>query len=166
MKKTGIFYGSSSGNTKGVAEKIAKALGIDRADVHDVAKAKAGDLAGYELLLLGCSTWGLGDLQDDFADFVGELSKADLSGKKVGLFGCGDSSSYPDTFCNALGTIYKAVCGKAEMIGNVSVEGYTYDDSEAVVEGHFVGLPLDEDNESKLTGKRIEDWLQVIKAEM
>lgn len=159
----GIFYGSSSGNTKAVAEKIAKALGIDGHDVRDVAGAKPEDLAGYEVLLLGSSTWGLGDLQDDFADFIRPLSTVDLSGKQVAVFGCGDSSSYSDTFCNALGTIYKAVAPKAEVIGAVSVEGYTFDDSEAVVDGHLVGLAIDEDNESRLTAPRIAQWVESLK---
>jgi flavodoxin I len=166
MKKTGIFYGSSSGNTKAAAEKIAQALGIDKHDVRDVARAKVEDLASFDVLLFGSSTWGLGDLQDDFADFITPLAKADLAGKKVGLFGCGDSSSYPDTFCNALGTIYKTVAPKAEVIGSVPVEGYTFDDSEAVVDRHFVGLPLDEDNESKLTAQRINQWVELIKSHL
>ena len=36
--KIGIFYGSSTGTTAEVAEKIAKQLGVDAADVYDVAK--------------------------------------------------------------------------------------------------------------------------------
>ena len=35
MKKTGIFYGSSTGTTEAVANLIASKLGIASADVHD-----------------------------------------------------------------------------------------------------------------------------------
>jgi flavodoxin I len=164
MSKIGIFYGSSGGNTKAVAEKIAKKLGIGSGDVHDVGRAKVGDLAPYDVLLFGSSTWGLGDLQDDWDGFIKELPKADFTEKKVALFGCGDSSSYPDTFCSAMGAIYKAVAGKAEVIGANPTECYTFDASEALVEGQFVGLPIDEDNESKLTEQRITDWLGKIQA--
>ena len=37
MKKTGIFYGSTNGDTESVANKIAIQLGIGKGDVHNVA---------------------------------------------------------------------------------------------------------------------------------
>ena len=54
------------------------------------------------MLILGSSTWGCGDLQDDWYDGVEILKKADLTGKKVALFACGDGESYGDTFCEAM----------------------------------------------------------------
>ncbi len=38
MKKTAIFYGSSTGTTEAVANLIASKLGIAPADVHDAGK--------------------------------------------------------------------------------------------------------------------------------
>ena len=94
-------------------------------------------------------------------DLVDDLEGADLNGKKVALFGCGDSSSYSDTFGDALGKIYEVIKNKGcELIGRVSVEGYTYDSSEAIVDGQFVGLLIDEDNESNLTDQRVALWLE------
>lgn len=165
MNNTGIFYGSSGGNTKSVAKKIANRLGIGANNIHDVANAKAGDLAAYDLLLFGSSTWGLGDLQDDWEDFIGEVAKADLTGKKIALFGCGDSSSYADTFCDAMGKIYRAVEDKVTVIGFTETAGYSFDDSEAVVDNRFVGLAIDEDNESRLTEERIDKWVSQLKNE-
>ena len=56
MKKTGVFYGSTTGTTESVANLIAEKLGIAQADVHDVSKMSA-DVAGvYEALILGTST--------------------------------------------------------------------------------------------------------------
>ena len=106
MKTIGIFYGSSNGTTESVAKQIAEKLGVKSADIHDVGQASPADFASYEVLLLGSSTWGAGDLQDDWYDFLPKIKKLDLSGKLVGLFGCGDSSSFSDTFCDAIGTIY------------------------------------------------------------
>jgi flavodoxin I len=164
MSKIGIFYGSSGGNTQRVAKNIAKKLGdVGDSDIYDVGKAGADSLAPYDVLLLGSSTWGVGDLQDDWESFIKTLASADLSGKKVALFGCGDSSSYPDTFCNAMGTIYKAVKDKATVVGFTETAGYSFDDSEAVVDGHFVGLAVDEDNESNLTDERIDKWIEQLK---
>lgn len=57
MKKTGIFYGSTTGTTESVAGRIADVLGISSADVHDVSKLTAELVSGYEVLLLGTSTW-------------------------------------------------------------------------------------------------------------
>lgn len=165
MSKTGIFYGSSGGNTESIAKRIAGQLGIGASDVHDVAKAKANDLDGYDILLLGSSTWGLGDLQDDWEDFIGEVVKADLTGKKIALFGCGDSSSYSDTFCDAMGKIYRAVKDKATVIGFTETAGYSFDAPESVVDDRFVGLAIDEDNESHLTEGRIGKWVAQLKNE-
>jgi flavodoxin I len=162
MNKIGIFYGSSGGNTEGVAKTIAKKLGVS--DLYDVGKAQAGDLAAYDILLFGSSTWGLGDLQDDWEGFLPTVASADLSGKKVALFGCGDSASYPDTFCDAMGKIYQAVRDKASVIGFTDTAGYSFDASEAAVNGQFAGLALDEDNESDLTEERIDRWLEAIKS--
>ena len=70
MKKIGIFYGSSTGNTEEVAFRLAKMLNVNDSDVHDVAHSAPSDLGKYDLLLLGSSTWGNGDLQDDWYDFI------------------------------------------------------------------------------------------------
>ena len=76
---------------------------VEDKDIHDVSNASPADVAPYEILLLGCSTWGAGDLQDDWDSYLGKLKKLDLSEKTVALFGCGDSASFSDTFCDAIG---------------------------------------------------------------
>lgn len=159
MAKIGIYYGTTTGNTQEVAEEIAKKLGVEKSDLHDVSKANT-DFSNYDVLLFGSSTLGMGDLQDDWEDYISKLKSADLNGKKVAIFGCGDSSSYSDTFCDAMRKIYDVVKDKGcEVIGQVSTEGYTYDDSESVVDGKFVGLPIDNDNESDMTSERISAWV-------
>ena len=163
MNKIGIFYGSSGGNTKDIAEKIASKLGVESTGIYDVASAKADDLKPYDILLFGSSTWGLGDLQDDWEDFLKILPAADLSGKKVALFGCGDSYSYSDTFCDAIGKIYQAIKDKTNVIGFTETADYSFDSSEAVVDNQFVGLAIDEDNESNLSEQRIDNWIEKIK---
>ena len=96
MSKIGIFYGSSTGSTSEVAQRLGKALGAE-ANLYDVASVDASEVAGFDVLLLGSSTWGIGDLQDDWEDFLPKLAEQNLAGKKVALFGCGDADSYPDT---------------------------------------------------------------------
>ena len=88
MKTIGIFYGSSTGTTEDIAKRIAAKLGVDASNLYDVAKASPSDLAGYEVLILGSSTWGAGDLQDDWYDFLAKIKKLDLSGKFVAIVVC------------------------------------------------------------------------------
>ena len=48
------------------------------------------------------------------------------------------------------------------VIGRVATNGYTFDESEAVVDGKFVGLALDEVNEDDKTDERINAWVAEI----
>ena len=166
MAAIGIYYGSSTGSTQEVAEEIGKQLGVAKSDIHDVSSASA-DFSAYDVVLFGSSTLSLGELQDDWESYIDKVKAADLNGKKVGLFGCGDSSSYSDTFCDALGKIYQVIKGKgAQVIGAVDTDGYDYEDSEAVIDGKFVGLPIDNDNEADKTDERIAAWVAELKTQI
>jgi len=163
MAHIGIFYGSTTGNTEDSAKKIAKALDEHQVEIFDVASADA-DFTPYDLILFGSSSWGSGELQDDWEDFIEKVEASDLSGKKVALFGTGDSASYSDTFGGALSHIYEVIQKKGVvLIGRTPTEGYSFDTSDSVVDGQFVGLLLDEDNESEKSEQRISLWLSEIK---
>lgn len=164
MKKTLVVYGSSTGTCQGIAEKIGDKLG---AEVVDVANLTDDQVNGAENLILGTSTWGAGELQDDWYDGLNTLKGLDLSGKTVALFGCGDSESYSDTFCGGMDEIYTALKDKGvKFVGAVSTDGYTFDDSASVVDGKFVGLALDDVNEDDKTDDRIDTWIDSIKGEL
>ena len=161
MKKTLVVYGSSTGTCQSIAETIAEKLG---AEVVDVANLTDGQVDEAENLLLGTSTWGAGELQDDWYDGLNKLKKLDLNGKTVALFGCGDCEAYCDTFCGGMKELHDAAeAAGAHVIGSVDAAGYYYEDSEAVVDGRFVGLALDDVNEDDKTEQRIEAWLEEIK---
>lgn len=168
MSKIGLFYGSSLGNTQNVALQIAQALDVDKSNIVDIANATSEMLLAYDVLILGSSTWGTGDLQDDWEGFIDTLEKINLSDKKVAVFGTGDSSSYSDTFCDAIGTIAQAAekAGATPIGGKVSTSDYSYDSSRAERDGAFCGLPLDEDNESDKTKERINSWVAQLKLEI
>lgn len=164
MKKTVVIYGSSTGTCQSIAENIASKLGVEAVDV---ANLNATLIAEYDNLLLGTSTWGSGELQDDWYDGVKVLKDSTLAGKTVAVFGCGDAESYSDTFCSAMAEIYNvAKEAGATVIGEVSTDGYTFDDSEAVIDGQFVGLALDDVNEDDKTESRIDAWLENIKTSL
>ena len=120
-------------------------------------------LSANQNLILGTSTWGAGELQDDWYDGLKTLQGADLSGKTIALFGCGDCSTYSDTFVGGIGELYNGIKdSSAKFIGSVETDDYTFDDSEAVIDGKFIGLPLDDINEDDKTDTRIEAWIAAI----
>ncbi len=161
MEKIAILFGSSTGNTENVAETLAEKIG-DNAEVFNVADASVDDLADYKNFILGASTWGVGDLQDDWDEFLSDFAEMDFDGKKVALYGLGDSMTYSDTFVDGMKLIYDEISDKAEIIGQVDTDGYNFDESLSVVDDKFIGLPLDEDNEDDLTESRIDAWLEDI----
>jgi flavodoxin I len=129
MNKPAIFYGSSTGNTESVAKQIAKLL---NSDVFDVADNPVEELKNYDNLIFGASTWGIGDLQDDWDNYISELENTDLSGKVCAIFGLGDGASYADSFVDGIGTIYKAIENKGcKIVGFVETTGYDYEASTA-----------------------------------
>ena len=160
MSKTIVIYGSSTGTCEAIAEKIAAKLGAEVLNVQDLT---ADVIDANDNLILGTSTWGAGELQDDWYDGLSTLKAANLSDKTIALFGCGDAESYGDTFVGGIGELYNGIKDSgARIIGAVSTDGYTFDDSAAVVDGQFVGLPLDDVNEDDKTDDRIDAWVAQI----
>jgi flavodoxin I len=102
-------------------------------------------------------------MQDDWEEFIDTVVDADPKGKKIALFGLGDQEVYSDSFVDGLAKIYKRLKGKFDIVGSWPTEGYLFDDSDAVVNGKFVGLVLDEDNQIGLTDKRINEWVKQLK---
>ena len=60
---TAVIFGSTMGNAEEAANKIAANLGIDT--VLNIAETSASEINGFDKLIIGSSTWGSGDLQDD-----------------------------------------------------------------------------------------------------
>jgi len=170
MAKIGIFYGSTSGVTEEIAEKIRDKIGEDLCDLHNMAEDfdSVDDLLKYDYLLLGCSTWGAGEVQNDWREplFDMEVDKPDFSGKTIALFGPGDCEGHSKHFVGALGTLYDQFTALgAKLVGAVSAEDYSFEKSDSIRDGKFVGLPLDEVNESDKTDRRIANWLELLRAD-
>ena len=161
MKPTIVIYGSSTATCQGIAETIAAKLGVGALDVANIS---SDIVAANDNLILGTSTWGVGEMQDDWYSGVETLKSADLTGKTVALFGCGDSDSYSDTFCSGMKEIADVVkAAGATLLEGVPTNDYSFSDSEAVENGKFLGLALDDINESDKTETRIDTWLEAIK---
>ncbi|WP_018247541.1 flavodoxin [Orenia marismortui] len=121
--KTIILYGSTTGSTESLAESLASALD-DKFEVliKDVSKANVDELNNFDLILFGSSTWGSGELQDDFYDFYNNLDDIDLSGKKAGAFGVGDSA-FPE-FCRSVEVLEDKL---KDLGAEIIIEGFKWD---------------------------------------
>ena len=96
--KTAVIYATISGNTKEVAELIAKESSADLVPMS----ASPPDLSGYDLLFFGSYTWGDGETPLIVKDFARALG---YKPKNVAVFGTGDTQ-WPD-FCAAVDRLAK-----------------------------------------------------------
>lgn len=159
----GIYFGSQTGTTDGIAALIARQLTGHDVTVQCVLNVPPEQLARHELLILGTSTWDIGELPYDWQRWWPNFDQLDLSGRSVAIFGLGDQSGYPDTFCDAMRALYdKAIERGACVIGGWSIEGYEFEKSAAVIDDVFVGLALDEVNQPEWTQARVEAWCEHI----
>ncbi len=164
MNKIVILYGSSGGNAASVARQVQD-LFDGNADIFNVMDITLKEVKDYSYYVIGTSTTGIGDLQDDWEGFLPSFARMDFSGKKVAIFALGDSASYSTSFAESMKVVYDEMHDKVQIVGQVPDEGYTYDDSTAVSNGMWVGLPIDEDNEYDLTQERLAKWVEMLKKE-
>ena len=98
MTKIGIFYGSTAGVTEEIATKLHEYFGEESCDLYSMEEDFDGfeDMLQYDYLLLGSSTWGAGEVQNDWRDPLLDMEeeKPDFSGKTVALFGAGDCKDH------------------------------------------------------------------------
>ncbi|GAB6100213.1 flavodoxin [Halanaerocella petrolearia] len=136
MEKAIIAFGSTMGNTEDLAKQVEKTLADNYEVVNEnVSNIEVEELEDYDLVVFGSSTWGAGELQDDFLSFSESLSKADidLSDKEGAVFGPGDTS-YGEMFCQAVDTLEEQL---EELGVNIVTEGFKWDGditSEAIKE--------------------------------
>lgn len=172
MPRIGLFFASSTGNTRRIAKAIKKRYDDDTmADALNVNKATAEQFASYSHLILGTSTLGAGALPGLSSDCMGggweeflpQIEAVDFSGKTIALFGLGNQDKYPDEFADALGILYEFFKARgATLVGAWPADDYDFIASKALVEDEFVGLVLDQENQKLLTDERVAKWLQQI----
>ncbi len=173
MAKIGIFFGTDTGKTRKIAKLIHQHFDGEAAEPVNINRATIDDLLAYEILILGTPTLGEGQLpgleaecqSESWAEFADTQAQADLSGKTVALFGLGDQEAYPDNFVSAMGELYDIVADAgATVIGEWPRDGYVFTASAALEDDVFVGLALDQDNQSDLSAGRVESWVKQLKS--
>ncbi len=172
MARIGLFFASSTGNTRRIAKAIRKRFdGDTMADALNVNKATPELFASYDYLILGTSTLGAGALPGlstdcmggGWEEFLPRIEHLDFSGKTIALFGLGNQDKYPDEFQDAMGILYEFFKARgARFAGTWPCEDYDFIASKALVDDEFVGLALDQENQKMLTDARVEAWLTLI----
>ena len=169
MSKIGLFFGPLKGSVHRVAEKVKAAIGEENIEMISVNDASYSDLEKYDKIIFGISTvgketWDSNYSNSDWSKFFPNISKVDYSGKTIAIFGLGDSITYSGHFVNAMGVLAKELMKKgANIVGKVDPSSYDFDESEAIIDGMFIGLPVDEDFQPELTDGRVTAWVKAIK---
>ncbi len=108
-KKILVTYGSLTGNTEVVAGYLQEQL---QAAGHDCALENGFEVAGdsfveYDLVIIGASTWGDGELNPISEEFLANLDATGirLEGINYAVFGLGES--HYEFFCTGADTIDK-----------------------------------------------------------
>ncbi len=169
MSKIAIFFGPLKGAVNRVADKIKDAIGEDKVVMVPVKDATVADLEKYDKIIFGISTvgketWHSTYSNVDWAEFLPEISKTRYEGKTIAVFGLGDHVTYTATFVDHIGLLaHELMENGAELVGKVPADDYEFEGSDALEDGKFLGLPVDEDFEPELTDKRVEKWVAQIK---
>lgn len=161
MNKIALLYSSQTGSTEEVAKNIIKKLN-GSAKLFNAFNASIDDFEDYTHIIIGSSTTGIGEMQPELEDLLIDLAPK-LSGKTIAIFALGDAESHADTFAGSMKYVYDEIVDSGcTIVGGWPDEGYDHDNSPAVVDGKFVGLPIDEVNEPELTESRVDEWLKLI----
>lgn len=164
MAKIGLFYDSDTGNTRKVAKLIRKHFDEDDIELKNIKKVEPADFERFSAFILGTPTLGEGELPENWDAFLPELDALDFSGKTIALFGLGDQEGYADEFVDGLGILYDKFSELgADFVGFWPLDGYEYEISRAELDGEFVGLVIDQDNQSALTAERVDTWVAEVK---
>ncbi|MEM7126024.1 MAG: flavodoxin [Chloroflexota bacterium] len=162
--KIGLFYGSTTGVTEYVADRIEDAWeAITQQHIMPINITNIDDaelLTTYKQLILGIPTWNIGQLQDDWEIVFPELDNLDFDGIQVAIFGVGDARGYPQNFLDAVGMLGKKLRERgAQLAGYWPTEGYEFTESKALENGKFMGLGIDEVSQADQTEARIAHWV-------
>ncbi|MEL7342706.1 MAG: flavodoxin domain-containing protein, partial [Bacteroidota bacterium] len=81
--RIGLFYGSTTGVTEDVADQIADVwseTGLDALEAVNISYLDdISTLKEFDYLILGCPTWNVGELQDDWELELPNLENVDFS---------------------------------------------------------------------------------------
>lgn len=165
MTKTAIFFGPEKGAVSRVAGLIRDLIGPEKAELVAVKNSTCMDFERFDQIIFGISTvgketWDGKPATTDWGRFLPQVAQGSFTGKTVAIFGLGDHITYASSFVDFMGLLAQELIKTgARIVGQVPVEGYEFDESAAIFDGMFIGLPLDEDFEPELTEERVKNWI-------
>lgn len=166
MKKLAIVYSFNSSKSARIAEKIADSIKGFTIEKINAESCRGDEFLKYDGCILSVPTWFDGELPNYWDEMLPALDSINFKGKKFALFGLGDQKNYPENFCDAVGILgdYLKERG-ASIVGFTSPEGYAFETSRALKGDIFAGLLLDQENQSRLTDQRIQQWTEQLEKE-
>src|SRR5690606_1669945 len=165
-----VLYASMFGATEVVAEQVADELAARLGTpvaARDITWFDLAELADHDLIVIGSSTWNVGQLPSDMSVKLPQLASLDLAGKRLALFGTGDQFGYPDTYLDAIGIIADELAGTGAVpAGATAASRSSFTGSPALRDGRLAGLAVDEAHEPALTKARIVEWVDQVLSEL
>ena len=161
-----MFWGSTTGNQEEAAKFLTDYMVSEgfEIDSYDIKSTDPSKMLDYSQLIIGCPTWNVGELQEDWEKVFEAYKKLDFSGKTAAFFGCGDAVGYADNFLDAIGMLSKTFMEKGgKLIGRCSRDDYDFRDSVALDGDELLGLGLDYDNEEEECEGRMIIWAELIR---
>merc|ERR1712192_224895 len=119
-------------------------------DWNDIGDVETDEVMAKDAIIIGAPTWHTGADEQrsgtSWDEWLYEtLPGLDFSGKKIAIFGVGDSAGYGDNFCDATGELYDCFTAKGAKV--------------------FGMTPSDEDNYADDSEGRVDTWIEQLKGE-
>ena len=163
--KTAVIYWSGTGNTEAMARAVAEGMTAAGAEavLLTPAEVASDDLNAYAAIAFGCPAMGAEVLEEMEFQPMYDACKRSLGGKRVALFGCGDSASYPDSFCDALAEIRDGLeATGCTFVGALDAAEYDGCTSRICRDGKVIGLAVDDGASEAVSDARMEKWITAV----
>ena len=168
MKKILLIYSPRKGSVEKIAKKIFVKFNSHDVDMFAIEDFSFTQIKEYENIIMGGSTVGAETWQNAknniWSSFLHQIEDLKLENIKVAIFGLGDQLHYTEHFVDDMRQPYDAFkIANATIVGEFPTDTYNFDYSKAIVNGKFIGLPIDDDIQPELTDERIEKWVNNLK---
>ena len=162
MKSIAIFYASTSGHTKTLAQTISDKL--DSSKIYDINITGPEYINDYTNIIFGISDREDLSMQEHWNEIWNDFLQIDFREKNVAIFGLGNQKNSKNNFVDSMYPLYKHLKeSKANILGFTSTDKYDFIDSKACINGQFVGLAIDVEDKDHLNEIRINNWVEDLK---
>ena len=166
MKKTAIIYSFNTLKTSKIAKLIYENFADESIEMVNVEDINTEKFPEYDHYIMGVPTWFDGELPNYWDEFVPDIEDMNLKGKKIALFGLGDQKNYSENFLDGVGILGKLLEERgAKLVGFTSIQGYSFESSQALRKDEFMGLAIDYENQGSKNKDRVKKWVEQLKKE-